>query len=132
MFIQILIITILVLLIVCFVKILFTIFYKLYLSEFIIKYPMNDSDKRFLNLYSNETSLSDLFPENFNLFYTDTTWSTKNNNYIHDTINDKYYIIDYGYYYYLPNLKDFKITINNDKLKILLFDLKNKIKINNN
>jgi hypothetical protein len=93
---------------------------------------MNDSDKRFLKLYSNETSLTDLFPENFNLFYTETTWSTKNNNYIHDTINDKYYIIDSGYYYYLPNLKDFKITINNDKLKILLFDLKNKIKINNN
>ena len=40
--------------------ILFVYFHKLYLSENIIKYAMNEPDKKFLNLYSNDTILENL------------------------------------------------------------------------
>jgi hypothetical protein len=99
------------------------------LSEFIIKYKLTDSDKKYLKMHSNTTTIGTLEGENL-IFFTEKNWSVKNNNYIYDIKNDKYYIIDSGYYYYLQNLKDYKLTINNENLKIILFE--NKIKSNNN
>jgi hypothetical protein len=110
--------------------ILFVYFHKIYLSKNIIKYPINDSDKKFLNLYSNDTILENLNKDNINLFYTDSYWSMRNNNYILNIKTNRYYIIDSGYYYYLPNMDNYKIIINNKDLKIKLFDLKNIKKIN--
>jgi len=111
------------------IKYILIIFHKLYLSEFIIKYKLTDSDKKYLKMHSNTTTIGTLEGENL-IFFTEKNWSVKNNNYIYDIKNDKYYIIDSGYYYYLQNLKDYKLTINNENLKIILFE--NKIKSNNN
>ena len=112
------------------IKYILIIFHKLYLSEFIIKYKLTDSDKKYLKMHSNTTTIGNLLEGENLIFFTEKNWSVKNNNYIYDIKNDKYYIIDSGYYYYLQNLKDYKLTINNENLKIILFE--NKIKSNNN
>jgi len=127
MFKQILIIVLIIVLSYFVIKNVLIVFHKLYLSEFVVKYTLSDSDKKFIKLYSNQTTINDL-NEDVNIFYTTFPWTTKNNNYIHDIKNDRYYIIDSGYYYYLPNSKDYQLTINNKTLIINLFDNKNIIK----
>ena len=77
-------------------------------------------DISFLKLLSSGTGI-----EKNVLFYTDTPWSTKNNNYIYSIKESKYYIIDKNYYYYLDSIDNFEINIGsseNKKVKIKLFD----------
>lgn len=95
-------------------RMLIIFFHKLNLSQLIIKYPLTESDKSLLDIYS--TSFEKF--KNGIVFYTDTLWSSKNNNYIFDIINNKYFIIDKGYYYYLDNLLNYKITFVGNNLKV--------------
>jgi hypothetical protein len=97
---------------------------KLDVTKNIIKYPLNRLDKIFLNNYSSECNISELVLLNNKklIFYTDTPWSTKDNNYIEDLSDNKYYIIDKDYYYYLDSLKDYKLFIESNNVKIRLFD----------
>jgi hypothetical protein len=121
MFKQILIIITIIILTYFIFKFIFTANHKIYLSNETIKYKMSDRDKDFLKMYSSDSLLENLTSD-VNLFYTNESWSTKNNNYIF--FNEKYYIVEPGYYYYLR--KD-QITINNKNTNIKLFD-KNKLK----
>ena len=111
-------------------KLIVVFFCKLNLSKLIIKYPLNDSDKSLLVMYSSDYKLADLvlpeFAKKTVVFYTNDTWSTLNNNYIYDIINNKYFIIDKGYYYYLNDLSNYKITTSPNKI-IKLFDNDKKI-----
>jgi len=92
--------------------------YKLHINKDIIKYLFNDSDEHFLKKNSSPSYLKDVIGNS--IFYQDYTWNTKNNNYIYDTLLDKYYIIDRGYYYYLPDLIRYTLHIGkNNKIKIL-------------
>ena len=94
----------------------FMFFYKLHLSTKIVKYKMSDSDKKFMKLKSIKSELDNLDPNGINVFYTESNWSIKNNNYI--LFNGKYYIIEPGYYYYV---KKNDLTINNKNMSIKLF-----------
>jgi len=92
--------------------------YKLHIHKETLKYPLDDSDKDFLRKNTTESELKELKPNT--IFYQDHLWSTKNNNYIHDTTIDKYYIIDRDYFYYIPPDPRYKIVVNkNNKIKIL-------------
>ena len=54
-------------------------------------------------------------------FYTDTPWIITpdgKSNYIHDTINDKYYIIEPGYLYNITT-DDIKVYIENKDINII-------------
>ena len=105
------------------IKKLLLTFHKLILSKFIIKYNLIDFDKQFLNLYSEEFDIHKLKSLNDKtVFYTDIQWNTKNNNYIFDVINKKYYIITHGYYYYIDSSENFKITIGSPNGKVKLFN----------
>jgi len=81
-------------------------------------------------MYSVDYNLFDLslpeFAKKNIVFYTNDKWSIINNNYIHDILNNKYFIIDKGYYYYLNDLSNFKITTSQNKI-IKLFDNDKKI-----
>ena len=93
--------------------------HKLTLDKEIIKYPLTDeTDKELLQKYSTDSELKNV-KSNF-IFYQDYPWSTKNNNYIHDELIDKYYIIDKDYYYHIPNFNRYKITIGKDIIINLL------------
>jgi len=81
MFKQILIITIIIIISYFIFKIIFIANHKLYLSKDTIKYTMTDRDKEFLKINSAESKLIDLNSTEYNIFYTETPWSTKNNNY---------------------------------------------------
>ena len=109
------------------IKYILLTFHKIYLSDEIIKYSMSDQDKKFLNMYSTNSNLK-LNNLEINLFYTNTKWSIKNNNYIF--FNERYYIIEPGYYYYL-NKQNYKLTINNENTSIKLFNNNNLKKLNN-
>jgi hypothetical protein len=122
MFKQILIIILIILLSYFVVKFIFTAYHRLYLSNEIVKYKMTEHDKNFLKMYSSDIKIGDI-DNDFNLFFTDTSWSMKNNNYI--LFNNRYYIIEPGYYYYIK--KDYQLFLNNKKTVIKLFD-KNKLK----
>ena len=78
-------------------------------------------------MYSTNSNLK-LNNLEINLFYTNTKWSIKNNNYIF--FNERYYIIEPGYYYYL-NKQNYKLTINNENTSIKLFNNNNLKKLNN-
>jgi hypothetical protein len=71
-----------------------------------IKYNISDSD---INLIKQNGKEMNEIPEKDGIFYTSTKWSTKNNNYL--LYNDKYYIIEPGYYYVTK--KNVKFFINN-------------------
>jgi len=79
-------------------------YHKLHISEDCVKYILHKRDKRYLERYSIEKNE---IKEN-SIFYTKEQWSTKNNNYI--LFNDRYYIIEPGYYYHFN--KDAKIFVN--------------------
>jgi hypothetical protein len=70
---------------------------------------------QFFKKYSNESNIKLL--TGGCIFYTDIPWSIKNNNYLY--IDDRYYIIEPGYYYYVKNIED--LTINNN-IPVMLFD----------
>ena len=84
-------------------------FHKIILDKKFIKHALSDKDKFFLDKYSVK-----LKPETLKniIFYTDKTWSTKFkhvDNYIYDKINERYYVIDKGYFYFIDNLENFDI-----------------------
>ena len=93
--------------------------HRLPVNKEIIKYPLiYDSDKELLQKYSIDSDLKNITCNC--IFYQEYPWSTKNNNYIHDTFLNKYYIIDKGYYYYIPDLNRYLITVSkNRKIKVL-------------
>ena len=80
-----------------------------------IKFIMSETDREYINLNSKKVLLSDV---KSGIFYTTSKWTTKNNNYIHDKILDRYYIIDKNYYYQLND--NCEITINNNLFVILI------------
>lgn len=93
-------------------------FYKLHIHKETLKYPLDDNDKDFLRKNTIDSELNEI--KSNCIFYQDYLWSTKNNNYIHDTILDKYYIIDRDYFYYIPPDPRYKIVVNkNNKIKVL-------------
>ena len=92
--------------------------HTLILNESIIKYPLSKMDILYFNKNSTPTKLSELTGKI--IFYTSLSWATKNNNYIHDQLIDKYYIIDKDYYYYIPNDR-YKINIGKDIFVNLLY-----------
>ena len=124
MFKQILIMLLILLMIIFIIKKLRPYFYKLLLSKNIVKNVLTDTIKDFLDLHSEYFKHSELLNNNL-LFYTNKKWSTKNNNYIYDKKNMKYYIIDKGYYYYLDSMDNFEIVICNggdNKIKLYNYD----------
>jgi hypothetical protein len=98
--------------------VLFSI-HRLPINKEIIKYPlMYHSDKELLQKYSIDSDLKNITCNC--VFYQEYPWSTKNNNYIHDTLLDKYYIIDKEYYYYIPDLNRYSVIVaQNRKIKVL-------------
>lgn len=103
------------------VQLINRVFSKLYLNNIVIKYDLLEPQKRLFDRYSNDITIDKLEHGNKIIFYTDVVWSTKNNNYIYDIKNDRYFIIDKGYYYYLDNMKDYIMTVDKP-IKIKLFD----------
>jgi len=94
------------------------------LAKNIIKSPLNKYDMLFLKGHSDECDISSIssIGNNKLLFYTDTPWSTKNDNHLLSISDNKYYIIDKGYIYYLHNPDDYKLFINAGDVKIRLFN----------
>jgi hypothetical protein len=86
-------------------------FYKLTISESILKYSLTENDIKFFKKYSKKENLKNVKK---GIFYTQKQWNTKNNNYIYDSLKDRYYLIDKGYYYYISNTTRYKIVIKND------------------
>lgn len=122
----IIIIVILIILFICYLIVKLVLFNKLTLAKNIIKSPLNKYDLLFLKGHSVECSISSIgnIIQNNNklLFYTDTPWSTKDDNHLLSLSENKYYIIDKGYIYYLHNPDDYKLFINAENVKIRLFD----------
>ena len=99
-------------------SVLFSV-HRLPINKEIIKYPLTyDSDKELLQKYSIDSDLKNILCNC--VFYQEYPWSTKNNNYIHDTFLDKYYIIDKDYYYHIPDLNRYSVVVTqNRKIKVL-------------
>jgi di/tricarboxylate transporter len=95
---------------------------KINVSKTITKYSLGKIDKLFLKERSTECDIGILANYQRVLFYTETEWSTsENHNYILNIPENKYYIIDKGYYYYLENSTT-KLFLNSVNVKIFLFD----------
>jgi hypothetical protein len=75
---------------------------ELFISEEIVKYPLNES------VESLSAKLSTI--STGSIFYTKIPWKAKSNNYILHL--KKYYIIEPGYYYYIN--KNCSINIGKD------------------
>jgi hypothetical protein len=88
--------------------------HTLYTDKLKIKYPLHNRDLEYMLKYSTPKDIFD-YKEN-EIFYTTKLWSTKNNNYLQ--FNERYYIIEPGYYYYIqPGVKLF--LNNNCKINCL-------------
>jgi len=87
--------------------------FKLHLDHN-VKYQVHYKDTGYLDKYSESANLFDVSP--LCVFYTTKSWSTKNNNYLKH--NDRYYIIEPGYYYYIHPETEMFLN-NNYKVKIL-------------
>jgi len=99
-------------------KIVISSFHKVVVHKDIIKYSLSDSDKTLIDKQCDKVGLQDI--KSNCIFYQDYTWNTKNNNYIYDTKVDKYYLIDKGYYYFIPDLKRYTVHIGkNTTVKVL-------------
>ena len=117
------IIVLLIILFICYLIVKAVLFNKLNLAKNIIKSPLNKYDMLFLKDHSDECSISDISSIKTKLlFYTDTPWSTKNDNHLLSLSDNKYYIIDKGYFYYLHNPDNYKLFINAGDVKIRLFN----------
>ena len=111
------------------VKIIFIKFHKIYFYKDIIKYKFNNYDIQHLKNHSVNKSIVNIKNMDSYIFYQEHIWSSKNNNYIHDILDDRYYIIDQGYYYYIPDSKRYSLFVNKNN-NIYHFDLnkyKNKV-----
>jgi hypothetical protein len=110
------------------IKVILIKFHKIYFHKGIIKYKFNEYDLQHLKNHSIKRNIQDLKSMDSYIFYQEQKWNSKNNNYIHDTINDRYYIIDYGYYYYIPDSR-YSLIVNKNN-EIYHFDFlkyKNKV-----
>jgi hypothetical protein len=117
------IIVLLIILFICYLIVKAVLFNKLNLVKNIIKSPLNKYDQLFLKGHSDECDISSIGNIKTKLlFYTDTPWSTKNDNHLLNISENKYYIIDKGYIYYLHNPDDYKLFINAGDVKIRLFN----------
>ena len=118
------IIVLLIILFICYLIVKAVLFNKLNLVKNIIKSPLNKYDQLFLKGHSDECDISSIssIGNNKLLFYTDTPWSTKNDNHLLNISENKYYIIDKDYFYYLDNPEDYKLFINAGDVKIRLFN----------
>ena len=92
---------------------------NLVLNTEVFKYPLTDKSH-----FTDCIYLNDLKFLNEISFYTNLNWSSKNNNYIYDKKLDRYYIIEPGYYYYIPDSKRIKLKVNKN---IKVFYLEKKI-----
>jgi hypothetical protein len=91
---------------------------NLNLNNEVFKYQLTDKS------YFTETSnLNDLKKLNEIAFYTNLNWSTNNNNYIYDKKLDRYYIIEPGWYYYIPDSKRIKLKVNKN-IKVFYLEKK--------
>ena len=123
------IIVLLIILFICYLIVKAVLFNKLNLAKNIIKSPLNKYDMLFLKDHSDECSISDISDisdissiKTKLLFYTDTPWSTKNDNRLLSLSGNKYYIVDKDYFYYLHNPDNYKLFINAGDVKIRLFN----------
>ena len=71
--------------------------HKIYTDNLKIKYPLDGRNLEYLKKYSKPKDIFDC--QDNDIFYTTKQWSTKNNNYLQ--FNERYYIIEPGYYYYI-------------------------------
>jgi hypothetical protein len=95
---------------------------KLILNPEVFKYPLTEKSH-----FSKSIYLNDLKKLNEIAFYTNLSWSTKNNNYIYDKKLDRYYIIEPGYYYYIPDSKRIKLKINKN-IKVFYLEKNKQLK----
>ena len=91
-----------------YIKYIINLNYKLFTDTDIIKYPLNQYDKDYLNKYSKKMSINDVKDH---YFYTKRKWSTKNCNYI--LFKERYYIVEPDYYYVLND--NCKLFFNKNK-----------------
>ena len=90
---------------------------NLILNDEVFKYPLTDKSHFTKSIYLNDLKkLSGL------AFYTNLNWSTKNNNYIYDKKLERYYIIEPGYYYYIPSNR-IKLKVNKN-IKVFYLEKK--------
>jgi hypothetical protein len=79
-----------------------------------VKYKLNSTDEEYMKKYGK--NINKIPKLSTGVFCTDTKWST--DNYL--LFNDKYYIVEPGYYYRTgPD-----ISYNNGKLKIIFLEKK--------
>jgi len=71
--------------------------HTLYTHDLTIKYPLHNRDLEYMLKYSKPKDIFECGQHD--IFYTTKQWSTKNNNYLQ--FNERYYIIEPGYYYYI-------------------------------
>jgi hypothetical protein len=118
MFIQSLITIILILCFYYIIKNIIISTHELYTTENKIKYILHKSDKDYITKYGIPL---EYIPKSENgVFYTNTNWSSKNNNYL--LYKSKYYIVEPGYYY----LVNKEITYFINKVNIIFVNLKEK------
>jgi hypothetical protein len=98
---------------------------KLYVNNKIVKYKTNNLSNWIFNKYGTKGTMADIIEDDIVFYYVDN-WSIKNNNYVN--VDNKYYILESGYYYYIANKTN--LTVNNKDSKIILLNNKNKIKNN--
>ena len=102
-----------------------------YLNKSLVKSPFEESDLNFLKCRSDQSSLNSILNyknKEYLLFYTEVPWSSKKNNYIHDLLTDRYYIIDKDHYYFIDNPERYNIVVNKDiPIKIFNSRYNNKI-----
>jgi len=68
-----------------------------------VKYPIK-------NKYPFESKkLSEI--DNSDVFFVDYPWTTEYGNYIHSINEDRYYIIEKGFYYNIPDPESYHLTI---------------------
>ncbi len=93
-------------------------YYELYTNDSDIKYVLTQCEKNYINKHG---KLLNSVPKDTNgFFYTNTPWNP--DNYV--VFNDKYYMVEPGYYYkVLP-----ETIFNTGKIKILFVE-KNKKQI---
>jgi len=106
-------------------------YFKLTITNSIVKYPLTPRMLAVIDNFSTESTLKDIIEsESPVIFYTKTPWSGDNNNYIKK--DTKYFIIDTGYYYYYSGITGItgisgtseSVTIGGDNLdeSIQIFD----------
>jgi hypothetical protein len=109
MFIQILFVLLIIIILCVFIKNWFISSHVIFVDDSCVKYTLHNSDNRYLKKYGKILN-DNKIPEN-SIFYTTTQWNIlKNNNYVKH--NNKYYIIEPGYYYNVIPEAEFFINNN--------------------